>query len=138
MSCLTKLLGGRGLGGLGGSLGRGHLLGRDLLLAGAGEDGVSGELAHERDGANGIVVGGDAVVDDVGIGVGVEKADDGDVEAVGLADGDLLALGVNDEDGGGARGERAGAAEVGLELGELLGENGLLLLGQQGGWSRSW
>ena len=131
------LLGSGGLGGLGdldgrGGLAGGHLLDGDLLLAGAGQDGVSHELAHEVHRADGVVVRGDAVVDHVGVGVGVEQADDGDVQAVGLADGDLLALGVDHEDGLGQGVELTGATEVALELLELLAENSLLLLGEKG------
>ena len=53
------------------------------------------------------------------------------MQAVGLADGDLLALGVNNEDGLRQGGHVADTAEVLLELVKLLGEQSLLLLGQR-------
>ena len=83
------------LGDLGGHLGLG-----DLLLAGAGKAGVGEELAHELDRGDGVVVAGDTEVDDVRIGVGVDKGDHGDAKTLGLLDGVLLALGVDDEEGG--------------------------------------
>ena len=77
---------GSGLGGrsLGGHLGLG-----DLLLAGTGEAGIGEELAHELDRGDGVVVAGDAVIDHVGVGVGVDEGDHGDAEALGLLDGVL-------------------------------------------------
>ena len=120
---------GSGLGGrsLGGHLGLG-----DLLLAGTGEAGIGEELAHELDRGDGVVVAGDAVIDHVGIGVGVDEGDHGDAEALGLLDGVLLALGVDDEKGGRGALELTGATEVGLQLGELLTQDSLLLLAAQG------
>ena len=42
---------------------------------------------------------GDAEINVVGIAVGVERAHHGDVQTMSLADGDLLAVGVDHEDG---------------------------------------
>ena len=108
----------------------GHLGLGDLLLTRASEAGVSHELAHKGDSGDSVIVAGDAVLDLVGIGVGVDQGDDGDVQALSLLDGVLLALGVDDEESLGQTLHVAGATEVGLELGELLAENSLLLLGQ--------
>ena len=66
---LGDSLGSRSLGG--------HLGLGDLLLAGTGEAGVGEELAHELDRGDGVIVAGDAVIDDVGIGVGVDEGDRG-------------------------------------------------------------
>ena len=85
-------------------------------------------VEHYR--GDGVIVAGDAVLDLVGIGVGVDQSDDGDVQALGLLDGVLLALGVDDEESLGQTLHIAGATEVGLELSELLAEHCLLLLGQ--------
>ena len=45
----------------------------------------------------------DRVVDEVGVAVGVEDGDHRDVELMGLADGDVLLVGVDDPDGRGHR-----------------------------------
>ena len=78
------------------------------------DDGVGDDAAHERDRADGVVVGRDDVVDVIGIGVGVDQADDRDVQTLGLADRDVLALGVDDEDRTRKRRHVAHAVEVGL------------------------
>ncbi len=51
---------------------------------------------------------------------------------MGLMDGDALAVGVDHEDGVGHLLHVADAVEVGLQLGELLVQQDLFLLGQQG------
>ena len=50
--------------------------------------------------------------------------------SLGFVDGELLAVGVNDEDGVGELLHVADAVEVGLQLGEFLLEQDMLLLGQ--------
>ena len=82
------------------------------------------------DAADGVVVARDLVVDLVGVAVGVEDRDDRDVQLAGLADGDVLLLGVHDPDGAGHLLHVADTAEGALELGLLAGEDQLLLLGQ--------
>ena len=56
------------------------------------------DAAHEVGGADGVVVAGDHVVDDVGVAVGVDDRDHRDAEAVGLGDRDVLLLRVDHED----------------------------------------
>ena len=92
-------------------------------------DGVGDDAAHERAGADGVVVAGDDVLDDVGVAVGVDDGDDRDAELVGLGDGDVLLLRVEDEDGVGQLLHAADAAEVALELLELAAEQERFLLG---------
>ena len=72
---------------------------------------------------------GIGVLDDVGIAVGVDDGDDRDPELVGLGDGDVLLLGVEDEHGVGALAHVADAAEVALQLLELAAEQQRFLLG---------
>ena len=58
-----------------------------------------GDLGREQaDGAQGIIVAGDHVVDDGGVAVGVHDCNDRDAELAGLGDGDGFVVGVNDED----------------------------------------
>src|SRR6185437_10872107 len=52
----------------------------------------------EADGAQGVIVAGDYVVDNGGIAVGVDDGDDRDAELAGFGDGDGFVVGVNDED----------------------------------------
>ena len=68
------------------------------VTAAALDDGVSDDAAHQTDRADRVVVARDDVVDVIGIGVGVDEADDRDVQTLGLVDRDVLALGVDDED----------------------------------------
>src|SRR5689334_6877084 len=100
--------------GLGGGL-PALLLGEDAALL----DGVGDDAAHERGGADGVVVAGDHVVDDVRVAVGVDHGDDRDAETVGLGHRDVLLLGVDHEDGVRQLLEVADAAEVALELREV-------------------
>src|SRR5439155_8888210 len=78
--------------------------------------GLGDDVAHERAGADGVVVAGDDELDDVRIAVGVDDGDDRQPELVGLGDGDVLLLGVDDEEGVGPLVEVPDAAEVALEL----------------------
>src|SRR4029077_15269418 len=73
------------------------LAGRGGAAAGGGQqtcgDGLGDHLGQQRGGADRVVVTGYRVVDLIGIAVGVEHRDDGDVQLAGLADGDVLLLG---------------------------------------------
>ena len=55
----------------------------------------------------------------------------GDAKTLGLLNGVLLALGVDDEERGRGALELTGATKVGLQLGELLAQDRLLLLATQ-------
>ena len=92
-------------------------------------DGVGDHAAHEAAGADGVVVAGDDVLDDVGVAVGVDHGDDRDAELVGLGDADVLLLRVQDEHGVGQALHLGDAAEVALELLELAAEEEGFLLG---------
>src|SRR5215210_835190 len=127
---LVRFAGGRffvlGLGGFGASVGRlcgllgddplGDILGdlcllddrrqravggRDCLLAASLHDRVAYEARDQGYGPDRVVVAGDDVVHDLGVAVGVGEGYDRYLEAVGLLDQELLALGVYDEDGTG-------------------------------------
>ena len=93
------------------------------------DDGVGDALDDELDGAHAVVVAGDREVDQVGVAVGVEEGDDLDAELAGFGDGDILAVGVDDEEGFGEPGHVADAGEVAVDLGALAGERGDHLLG---------
>jgi hypothetical protein len=73
----------------------------------------------------------DHEVDLVGVAVGVDDADDGNLQLARLVDGDLLLAGVDDEEGVGQPAHVADAVEVLLELALLLLEPGDLLLRQR-------
>ena len=102
--------------------------------AGAGHqalgDGVGDHPGQHGDAADRVVVARDLVVDLVRVAVGVEDRDDRDAQLAGLADGDVLLLGVDDPDGAGHLLHVADTAEGALELGLLAGEDQLLLLGE--------
>ena len=61
---------------------------------------LDGSVGHggsdQADGADGIIVAGDDVVDLVGITVGVNDGDDGNVQLGSLSNGIALLAGVND------------------------------------------
>src|SRR6185295_14041545 len=99
------------------------------LLA-ALDRGVRDQRAQQPDGADRVVVGRDDVVELVGIDVRVARADNGDLEAIRLLDRDPLAVRVDDEDRAREALHLADAAERALELGQLFGQLGRLLLGQ--------
>src|SRR5579863_7021703 len=68
------------------------------------------------DGAEGVIVTGDDVVDDGGVAVGVDDGDDRDAELAGFGDGDGLVVGVDDEEGVGQALHALDAGEVGGEV----------------------
>ena len=65
------------------------------------DGGVSHSSSDQADGADSVVVAGDHVVDLVGIAVGIDNSDNGNVQLAGLSDGVALLAGVNDEQSGG-------------------------------------
>ena len=79
--------------------------------------------------ADGVVVTRDRVVDLVGIAVGVQDRDDRDVQLDGLADGQVLLVGVDDPDGRGHLLHVPDTAERPLELVLLTGQHQDFLLG---------
>src|SRR5512135_1424004 len=95
-----------------------HLVAVALVAEGlaALEDGVGHALGEEQDGADGVVVGGNDVVHHVRIAVGVHDAHHLDAELLGLGDGDVLAVRIDDEDDVRQGAHVADAVEGGLEL----------------------
>ena len=93
------------------------------------DHGVGHDPAHERARADGVVVAGDHVVDDVGVAVGVDHRHHGQAELAGLGDGDVLLLGVDHEHGVGQAVEVGDAAQVPAQLLELAGVLERLALG---------
>ena len=108
---------------------RGHLLRRHLALAGG--DAVGDRLHDQAARADRVVVARDDVVGLVGIAVRVDERDDRHAEPARLAHGELLLLQVDDEDGVRLPLQVGDAAEVRLELLELLEHRDPLLRGQQ-------
>src|SRR5882724_1600317 len=102
----------------------GALLGaRGALLVGAraadllAEHAGVGDLAREQlERADGVVVAGDRVVDEIGVAVRVDDGDDRDLELARLGDGDVLLDDVDDEDGARQLRHALDAAEGPLEL----------------------
>ena len=85
-------------------------------------------MAHECVGADGVVVARDGELDDIGVDVGVDNSNHGDLQLVGLGHRDVLLLGVQDEDAVGALGHVADAAQVLLQLLELARQQQRFLL----------
>ena len=90
--------------------------------------GVGDHATEQIPGADGIVVAGDYVVDDIGVAVGVDHGDDGQTELPGFSDRDVLLLRVEHEDGIGQPRHATDAAEVALQLDELATEDERFLL----------
>src|SRR5690606_12918630 len=107
--------------------------GLGVTLLEAGGDRVGDHAGQQRDGADRVVVARDRVGDLVGIAVGVQDSDDGDVELLRLVDGEVLLVGVHDPEGGGGLAHVADAAEGLLELVLLATHHEQLLLGAAGG-----
>ena len=91
-------------------------------------------MQDDADGADGVVVSGDGVVNDAGVCIGIHKGYDGDAEAACFCHGDVLAGRASPEElvpFGGPSAHKAFALAVGLELlvGALAGpEHGAVLL----------
>ena len=82
---------------LGERLGRlGALFGLLVTLDEALGRGVGDDAGQQADGADGVVVARDRVLDLVGVAVRVEDADDRDAQLLGLVDREVLLLGVDD------------------------------------------
>ena len=111
-----------------GDFGGEGLLGDHLDAFGGGVGDLRGE---EADGAEGVVVAGDDVVDHGGVAVGVDDGDDRDAELAGLGDGDGFVVRVDDEDGVGKALHALDAGEVGREVLALALELDDFLLGEQ-------
>src|SRR5699024_1474905 len=79
----------------------------------------------------GVVVAGDDVIDLVGIAVGIDNGDDGDVQLAGLGHSNALLVGVNDEHGLGQTLHVLDAAQILLQLGHLQLQLDNFLLRQQ-------
>ena len=91
--------------------------------------GIGDDAAQQVAGADGVVVAGDDVLNDVGVAVGVNHGYHRHAELVGLGDGDVLFLGVDHEDGVRQLIHASDASEVALELVQLPGEDERFLLG---------
>src|SRR6266403_2616610 len=101
------------------------------LVARLALDGRVRDLAAEQpDGADGVVVAGDDVVDALGIAIGIDQRDDGDAESRRLMDGDVLLLRVDDEEAAGKPRHLLDSAQVLLQLLHLVLEQRHFLLGQ--------
>ena len=86
----------------GGSFGSGSSLFRSgVFTLTALDNGVCHGSSDQTDGADGVIVAGDHVVDLIGIAVGVHDGDDGDVQLAGLSNGIALLAGVDDEQSSG-------------------------------------
>src|SRR6185436_515201 len=99
-------------------------------LAAALEDRVGHAARVEADGARGVVVARDHVVDAVERVVRVDDADDRDAERARLGDRDLVEAHVDHEEGVGRAAHVLDAAQGTLELLALAREGELLLLGE--------
>src|SRR5688572_13751052 len=93
---------------------------RGLAEAATGDHRVGNLGGEEADGAQRVVVARDDEVDFVRVAVGVDDADDRNLELARLVDGDLFLAGVDDEDGVGQARHVADALEVLLKLALLL------------------
>ena len=83
------------------------------------DDGVGDDAAHQVGGADGVVVAGDHEVDDVGIAVGVDDRDHRDAERLASVTAMCSFLVSITNTASGSPLQRADAAQVALELGEL-------------------
>src|SRR5579864_4022030 len=99
--------------------------------ASALSDRVSHPGREEPDRPKGVVVARDDVVDLVRVAIRVDDADDRNLQLARLVDGDLLVLGVDDEDRVGQAAHAADAVEVLGELALLLFVAGDLFLRQR-------
>ncbi len=88
------------------------------------------EIAIKRDRPAGVVVARDRMGNLLGIAIGIDHGDDGDVELVGLGDRDRLLVGVDDEDDVGNPAHVLDAAQGAFQLVTLAREVEELLLGE--------
>src|SRR6185369_13776419 len=96
------------------------------LGAGLGDGLADG--GHDRaDGADGVVVRGDRVVDEIGIAIGIDEGDDRDAEFARFGDGVVFAFDVDDEHGGGMFIHAADAFEIFIQAGLFAADDGLFL-----------
>ena len=87
------------------------------------------------DGADGVVIAGDRVVDQLGVAIGVDDGHHGDAEAVGFADSDILARRVDHDQRGGEFVHFAETGQILHQAGQLAAEGSLLFftdLGEPG------
>ena len=88
-----------------GCLGRGFVFAHDLV---GGEirfgsertgfdDGIGNFGGEEANGAQGVIIARDHVIDFVGIAIGIDHGDDGDAQFAGFFDGDGFLIGIDDE-----------------------------------------
>lgn len=101
------------------------MLGLELSL-GLG-DGLDDGLQDKANRADGVVVAGDGVLDQVRVAIGVHQGDDGNLEAAAFGDGVVLAFDVHDEESGGIAFHAADAVEVFEKAGGFAPIHGLLL-----------
>lgn len=106
----------------------GLLLGLFALLA--LDHGVGHHGGDELDGADGVIVAGDGVVDLVGIAVGIDDGDDRDAQNAGLLHGDALLARIDDEQRARQLLHLADAAQILQQLLALSAELVDFLLGQ--------
>ncbi len=102
-----------------------------LQLSSGGDDGVDQLLQDDADGADGVVVRGDRVVDDVRVGVRVDEGHDRDLQTAGLMHGDVLAGGINDDDSVREFLHATHSTQVALELDALAVQGGEFLFGHR-------
>ena len=100
--------------------GVGSFLSGSLLVALlAFQNSVSHSASDQLDSADSVVVAGDDVVDLIGIAVGINDSNNGDVQLAGLGDSDALLVGVNDEHSLRQSLHVLDAAQVLVQLGHL-------------------
>ena len=82
-----------------GGRGRDILVGIERLAALSFDNSIGEEADDDADGSLAVIIGGNEIVDLVGVGVGVAKSEHRDVKNPGLGNGVVLGLGVDDDDG---------------------------------------
>ena len=93
-----------------------HIRTCNILLEKAEAYDGSHSASDQLDSADSVVVAGDDVVDLVGVAVGINDSNDGDVQLASLSNSDALLVGVNDEHGLGQGLHVLDAAEVLVQL----------------------
>ena len=83
----------------------------DILAGSLAFDNRISDLADQQlDGADGVVIGGDHVIDVARVAVGIHQGDDRDIEQVGFMDGSDLTAHIHHEKKFGDAGHHANAA----------------------------